>query len=107
MDTDVATWPIPSLASLGGTILGARSFRSFLSPGPLMIGADGRPQPEPPSVLRPIEDVYDAVLYVGSPSTVTYAHLSSDLCADASYVRMRRERMAMAPAPQQTSICER
>jgi hypothetical protein len=106
MQSDIATWRRPSLTILRGTILGGQSFRSFLPPGPLMIGRDGRPQPESPSVLRPIEDVFDAALYVGPPSTLTYAHLSPDLCADSAYVRMRRERMAMAPAAQGPSICE-
>jgi hypothetical protein len=105
MQPDVANWPIPSLAVLRGTVLGATSYRSFLPPGPLMIGPDGQPQPEPPAVLRPIQDVFDAVLYLGPRSTITYSRVSPALCADVAYVRMRRERMAMAPGGPGSDVC--
>src|SRR5688572_12158766 len=50
-----------------------------------------------PGRRRPIQEVFDALLHVGPPSGITYARVSRELCADAAYVRMRRERMAMAP----------
>jgi hypothetical protein len=67
---DVATWPIPSLALVGGTALGAGAF----------------------------SDV-DAVLYLGSPASMTTSRLAPSLCQDATYVAMRRDRSALAGMP--------
>jgi hypothetical protein len=105
VQADAADWRVPSLVVLHGTVLGATSYRSFLPQGPLMIGRDGQPHPDPPAVLRPIQEVFDGVLYLGPPSTITYAHLSPALCADVAYLRMRRERMAMAPGGPGPDIC--
>lgn len=99
LQTDAATWNAPALALLHDTTLGATPLRSFLPPGPLMLGVDGKPQPEPPSVQRPIEQVFDAVLYLGAPENITYSRISKDLCADPVYVRMRTDRMAKFAPP--------
>ena len=92
---EVAKWPAPRVAIVRGTLLGATSFRAFLPDGPLMIGPDGQPQPEGASLRRPIEEVFDAVLYLGPMSAITYSRIAPELCADAEYVRMRRARIAM------------
>jgi hypothetical protein len=104
---DVAQWRTPSLAVLHDTQLGRTPYRAFMTAGPLMLGPDGKPQPEPPSVRRPIEDVFDAVLYVGPPSDITYSRLAPTLCADTAYVAMRRARMAMAPGGGDAALCGR
>jgi hypothetical protein len=105
LDASVASWRIPALASLRGTSLGAASYRAFFPPGPLMIGPDGRPQTESPAMSRPIEDVFDAVLYLGPPATITYSRLAPQTCADAAYVEMRRARLAIAPLGQAAALC--
>jgi hypothetical protein len=97
--SDVVTWPRPSLAIVRGTTLGIIPFRSYLPEGPLGVGPDGKPLPEPPALTRPMEQKFDAVLYLGPPSMMTYSRLPRELCADAAYVRMRRERMAMMGPP--------
>jgi hypothetical protein len=107
LQADVAQWQPPALAVLRDTRLGRTPYRSFLAAGPLMLGPDGKPQPEPPAVKRPIEEVFDAVLYVGPPSDITYARLAPALCADAGYVAMRRARMAMAPGGDDAALCGR
>lgn len=100
LEPDVVNWRVPSLAILRGTTLGAASYRAFFPSGPLMIGPDGRAQSDPPAMSRPIEDVFDAVLYLGPPGTITYSQLSTEVCGDAAYVLMRRGRLAMAPMGQ-------
>jgi hypothetical protein len=107
LQADVTNWQPPKLAILRGTVLGATPYRRFLPPGPLVIGPDGQPQPESPTIQRPIEGVFDAVLYLGPPSTITYSRLSPELCADSTYVSMRRQRMGLGVGLQGLSICDR
>jgi hypothetical protein len=79
---DIATWPRPSLAMLPGTSLG----QMVMQPGP------GR---------RPVQmqEQFDAILYLGSPATMTIAQLAPALCADAGYVSMRASRLTLLPPP--------
>jgi hypothetical protein len=47
-----------------------------------------------------MEEQFDAVLYLGPPSTMTVAKLSPALCADRGYMEMRLGRLAIiAPPP--------
>jgi hypothetical protein len=83
----ISSWPRPSLALLPGTRIGAENFqRLFGLPG---TNTDA---------LR-FEDQVDAVLYFGSPSTMTTSRLPAPLCADEHYVSMRLARMALDPGP--------
>ena len=67
---DVAAWPVPSLATVAGTVVAQREFGDV-----------------------------DAVLYLGPPSAMTTSRIVRTLCEDASYIAMRRERMALAGLP--------
>jgi hypothetical protein len=89
LQPDVLTWPRPSLAVIRGTVLGAAPF-SFYFPRPLVAGAPDRRRP------IPMEDQFDALLYLGPQSTISLAQLSPGLCADSSYMQMRLDRMALA-----------
>lgn len=71
LQSDVLSWPVPSLAFVSGTVLGQKEVSSF-----------------------------DAVLYLGPPSAMTVSRLAQSLCSDAKYVSMRRERMALSGLPQ-------
>jgi hypothetical protein len=71
LQSDLSSWPLPSLASVSGTVLSLKEFRSF-----------------------------DAVLYLGPPSAMTVSRLPQSLCSDAKYVSMRRERMALSGLPE-------
>jgi hypothetical protein len=79
---DVRSWPTPRFARLNGTVLG---------------GADYEPSPR--LVPRRMEELFDAVLYLGSPSGITFATLDPALCADAAYTKMRLGRLALLPGP--------
>lgn len=68
---DVASWPVPSLAMVSGTVLTRKEFSYF-----------------------------DAVLYLGFPSAMTVSRLRPSLCSDAAYIQMRRQRMAWYGLPQ-------
>jgi len=82
LQPDVRSWPKPSLARLEGTALG---------------GAEYEPTPR----LRPrrMEELFDAVLYLGSPSEITFSRVDPKLCADSAYMQMRLARLALLPGP--------
>ena len=67
LQPDASSWPVPSLAIVAGTVLTQREFGDV-----------------------------DAVLYLGPTSAMTTSRLSRSLCEDASYIAMRRERMALS-----------
>ena len=83
MQKDIATWPIPSLTIVRGTKLGALDFKYFAGL-----------ETDPPTTM---EAQYDAVLYLGPVSSITFAELTAALCADDEYRRMRLARMALGP----------
>jgi hypothetical protein len=70
LQPDASSWPVPSLVLVAETALAQRAFADF-----------------------------DAVLYLGPPSTMTTSRLPQSLCADVSYIAMRRERMALSGLP--------
>lgn len=87
LQPDVVQWPIPSLTHLASTRLGATDFNLYFS------------GPPPPPGAKPVrlEDKYDALLYLGPPSTITMVPLSPSLCADPAYVNMRLLRIGLFP----------
>jgi hypothetical protein len=80
---DIAAWPRPSLAMLAGTALG----ETVMQPGP-----NRKPVP--------MREQFDAILYLGSPATMTMSQLTPAQCADATYVAMRAGRLMLVPPPQ-------
>jgi hypothetical protein len=74
---DAASWPIPSLATLRGTILGAPDFASYYVPVPVRFTArDNALAPISRDQWRTLrmEDQFDAVLYLGPSSATTHSH---------------------------------
>jgi len=84
MQPDIASWPVPSLTVVRGTRLGTLDFKYF-----------GGLETEPPSRM---EEQFDAVLYLGPVSSITFSQLPVALCADQDYTRMRLARMSFAPS---------
>jgi hypothetical protein len=82
---DVADWHAPSIAMLSNTTLGAAPFA-------VVYNLTG---PEFKSVT--MESQFDAILYLGPPSSITLAELSKAKCADKQYMKMRLGRMALVP----------
>src|SRR5262249_34962550 len=76
----VLSWPRPSFVALRGTDLGAQDL-SFYSPRPL-VAARGEQQ-APPDRRRALrmEDQFDALLYLGPSTAITFAQLSPTLCS--------------------------
>jgi hypothetical protein len=79
---DVQSWPVPSLAVIRGTTLGRTGLAAYLGPN-----AGG----VPPQWLAPMEDQFDAVLYLGPLSTMTLARPQPWRCAEPALPeRVRR-----------------
>ena len=45
------------------------------------------------AAVPPMQEVVDAILYLGPPSSITQSRLSRELCADPAIVKMRVERL--------------
>jgi hypothetical protein len=84
LQPNVRDWPTPSFALVGGTALGAAGITTFYQAGLA-----------PPG---PLERQFDAVLYLGAPSTLTEARIAPELCSDQEYLAMRLPRLRMAAA---------
>ena len=81
LQKDVGAWPVPSLTIVRGTRLGTLDFKYFA-------GLETDPSTK-------MEEQYDAVLYLGPVSSITFSELPASLCTDAEYRKMRLARMAL------------
>jgi hypothetical protein len=86
LQRDIASWPAPSLTLMRGTALGTLDFKYFSGM-----------ETDPPSTM---EEQFDAVLYLGPVSALTWSKLSPALCSDTEYTKMRLARMALGPPGQ-------
>jgi hypothetical protein len=103
LQANTTSWPRPSLAIVRGTLLGAADF-TFYWPygGDRVVVRDGTRTviPRDQWRVRRMEDQFDAILYLGPPSSITIAQLPRALCADASYMAMRLHRLTLMPGGQ-------
>jgi hypothetical protein len=85
---DVRTWPVPSLALLRGTTLGQIGLASYLGPGAGDV---------PPQWLAPMQDQFDAVLYLGPLSSIKFARPTEWRCAEPALAERVRRANLMRP----------
>ena len=105
--TDTAAWKPMSVTLVRGTVLGAADFSEFENPSQRysIRGVDDFvPIPRDQWVKRPLEDIVDAVLYVGPASGRTSAAISRTLCADPGYIKMRLDRIALLNIPEANQV---
>ncbi len=98
LQADLASWPVPSLVVLRGTRLGMLDSAKFWSSDmPRFAMRDGKRSPLPREQWRvlPMQEMFDALLYLGPAATITTATLPAALCADSAYRQMRRDRMLL------------
>jgi len=99
---EASSWKPMTLALVRDTVLGAADFSEFggVSERYRIRGEDDFvPIPREQWVSRRLEDIVDAVLYVGPASSRTAAGISPALCADPGYLKMRLERIALMALP--------
>jgi hypothetical protein len=107
---DTTSWPAPSVALTRGTRLGGEDFASYSRSGlPRIRIRNGQPDfssPLAPSEYAklPMEDQFNAVLYLGP--VLTFSPMPLDVCGDAAYMKMRRDRVPLAgmPPPEQQRL---
>ena len=85
MQPDVAKWPVPSLALLKGTTLGRVNLTEYFGPG-------GKDIPE--QWRAPLEEQFDAVLYLGPLATISLGRPQPWRCSEPAMAeRLRRLRL--------------
>ncbi len=99
MQRDVATWPVPSLAQLEGTTLGRVNLTEYFGPG-------GKDIPE--EWRAPLEEQFDAVLYVGPLAKITLERPQPWRCSEPAMAerlrRIRLQRPALADRVEQECV---
>jgi hypothetical protein len=97
LQANVVEWRRPSLTLIRGTSLGlASSLTYFPRSLPVLRGRGGVQETLQPDLtaVPPMQEVVDAILYLGPPSSITQSRLTRELCADPAYIKMRVERLS-------------
>jgi hypothetical protein len=100
----IAQWRVPSLAIMQGTTLGAADFGRYsrgLGDGTRFAVRNGQLVPLPREEWKTMrmEDQFNALLYLGAPSSMTDEPMPAALCQDAQLVKTRLERLALFAPP--------
>lgn len=101
LQPDIATWTPPKLILLAGTPLGQASFL-FFYPYDVQIRRPDNTWEKveaDPNRSPLMQDQFDAVLYIGPESSITYSKVTKRMCADQEYLRMRIGRMKIQAGP--------
>ena len=95
----IAAWPIPALARIKATWLGRLNLSKFLPP-PNILDQDCNFHNDFPAPLRkPVEELFDAVLYLGPPDLRLWEKVPADIVLDAGYMKERLRRSALPGSP--------
>jgi len=98
-------WPVPSLAILRGTTLGAEPEPAIGADGPnggrrvAIVNGAFVPVPREQWKTMRYDEQTDALVYLGPASTRREAPLPREICRDANYVRTRLDRMTISGLP--------
>ncbi len=101
LQPEVATWAPPKLAMIRGTPLGEASFLYYY-PDDIYIRRPDNTWEQvkaDPNRSPLMQDQFDAILYLGPQSSITYSKLTAGQCADPEYMQMRIGRMKIAAGP--------
>lgn len=105
LQPDIATWTPPKLTLLAGTPLGQASFL-FFYPYDIKIRRPDKTWEKvkaDPKRAPLMQDQFDAVLYIGPESSITYSKVTKKMCADQEYMQMRIGRMKIQAGPNASS----
>ena len=97
LQDSVATWPVPSLARIAGTVLGAASFRAYY-PHTMFSIHDGAVHAVQVDPVRSssMQEQFNAILYLGPPRNLTWSQVPVSTSAKAEYATMRANRLRLA-----------
>ncbi len=100
LQSDLRSWPRPSLVPIRGTPLGEASFRIYYPHAMLTGQRDALVKIHVDPERSPsMEEQFDAILYLGLPSDLTWSEVSPALAADPEYIKMRSDRCAWVGLP--------
>jgi hypothetical protein len=106
LPVDATSWPVPSLAIIRGTTLGAADFALYHPAPPTRFAVvDGKFVPIPREQWRSLraEDQLDAVLYLGPSGTMRnrQSHeIPVALCSEPGFLDTQLKRLALSRVPQ-------
>jgi hypothetical protein len=105
LQPDIATWTPPKLALLAGTPLGQASSLYYYPSDTQVRRPDNTWEKVKADPARSplLQDQFDAVLYIGPESAITYSKVSKETCADPEYLPMRIGRKKINGGPNDTS----
>jgi len=97
VQANVSTWKTPSLAMLKNNQLGIEAYTTFYPFPRWIINKEGEMEKvKTDKVQSPrMQDQFDAILYVGSHSSIKYSKVPQELCNDSNYMKLRLDRMAI------------
>ena len=101
LQPDAASWPVPSIALVRGTVLGEADFTFYVGATPrFAISEQGKPSPVPRDQWRTLraEEQFDAVLYPGNQPSATVS-ISPERCANTADIETYLRRMTLARVP--------
>jgi hypothetical protein len=101
LQPEVAAWTPPKLALIRGTPLGATSSLLYYPDDIYIRRPDNTWEQVKADPKRSplMQEQFDAILYLGPRSSITYSTLTAKQCADAEYMQMRIGRMKIAAGP--------
>ena len=95
----LASWPIPALARVKGASMGKLGLKSFL-PAPNVMDQDCNFHNDFTGPLRkPVEELFDAVLYLGPQDLRLWEKIPADIILDADYQKELRRRSTLPGSP--------
>lgn len=95
----LASWRNPAIARVKGTSMGKLGLKSFLPP-PYIMDQDCNPHADFTGPLRkPVEELFDAVLYLGPQDLRLWEKIPADIVLDADYKKELRRRATLPGSP--------
>jgi hypothetical protein len=95
----LASWPNPAIARVKGTSMGKLGLKSFLPP-PYIMDQDCNPHNDFTGPLRKsVEELFDAVLYLGPQDLRLWEKIPADIVLDADYKKELRRRATLPGSP--------
>ena len=95
----VRSWPVPSLALIAGTTLGAEEVPQGSLPRVSIQNGKFVPIPREQWIALRMEEQIDALLYLGPASKRRIAPLSPTICSEPGYLETHLRRMALSGVP--------
>lgn len=106
LQPEAKSWPAPSLIKLKGTILGTQPFGFYLHSPVKSMSPDGVEHNLKVLPEFTMEEQFDALLYLGPFSSITFSKPLASLCRDYAFMEMRKHRANLTDGPEMARVIE-